>query len=161
MTKPRSWGLLILLLLTFARLTFSLGTKNLWLDESFSLQRAESNWPALVAGSVDIVDGVDAVNTIDQHPFAFFAILGLMLRLAGTSEFALRFPSVMAATLIVPAAWILARRLERYRALPPGTSAWAAFLAALNPFYLWFGQRIAAPTGTGIYSAILLQRACF
>ena len=48
----------------------------------------------------------------------------------------------MAATLIVPAAWILARRLERCRALPPSASAWAAFLAALNPFYLWFGQEV-------------------
>ena len=73
MTKRRSWGLLLLLLLTFARLTFSLGAKNLWLDESFSLQRAESNWPTLIAGNVYIVDGVDTVSTIDQHPFGFFA----------------------------------------------------------------------------------------
>ena len=142
MNRTRSWGLLLLLLLTFARLTYGLGTKNLWLDESFSLQRAESDWPALIAGTVHIADGFETVSTTDQHPFAFFALLGLMLRVAGASEFALRFPSVMAATLIVPAAWILARRLERFRALPPGTSGWAAFLAALNPFYLWFGQEV-------------------
>ena len=142
MTKPRHWGLLLLLLLTFARLTISLGAKDLWLDEGFSLQRAESDWPALIAGIVHIVDGVESVNTIDQHPLGFFVLLGLMLRVAGMSEFALRFPSVMAATLIVPAAWSLARRLERCRALPPGASAWAALLTALNPFYLWYGQEV-------------------
>ena len=142
MTKRRSWGLLLLLLLTFARLTISLGAKDLWLDESFSLQRAESDLPTIMAGTVHIVDGVESVRTVDQHPFGFFLLLGLMLRVAGISEFALRFPSVMAATLIVPAAWVLARRLERCRALPPGAAGWAAILAALNPFYLWFGQEV-------------------
>ena len=142
MTKPRQWGLLLLLLLTFARLTMSLGAKDLWLDEAFSLQRAESDWPAVVAGIIHIGDGVESVSTIDQHPFGFFVLLGLMLRAAGTSEFVLRFPSVMVATLIVPAAWILARRLERCRALPPGAAGWAAFLAAVNPFYLWYGQEV-------------------
>ncbi len=140
--RRQSLGLLLLLLLTFARLIISLDAKDLWLDESFSLQRAESDWSALMRGTVRIADGVDAVETIDQHPFGYFALLGLMLRRAGTSEFALRFPSVMASTLIVPVVWSLARRLKRCGVLPPGAPAWAAILAAISPFYLWYGQEV-------------------
>ncbi len=141
MRRPKHW-LLLLLLLTFARLTIRLETKDLWLDESFSLQRAESDWPELMRGVLHITDGVADVGTIDQHPFGYFVLLGVMLRVAGISEFALRFPSAMAATLIVPAVWIMARRLARGGALPLGAPGWAAFLAAFNPFYLWYGQEV-------------------
>ena len=140
--RPQYWGLLLLLVLTFARLFFRLDAKDLWLDESFSLQRAESGWTSLVAGTVVLDDGVNRIATLDQHPFGYFVLLGIMLRAAGISEFALRFLSALAMTLIVPVAWSLARRLERRWALPPSTSAWAAVLAAINPFYLWFGQEV-------------------
>ncbi len=143
--RARNWTRLLLLLLilfAFARLVWRLDAKNLWLDEGFSLQRAESSWPDLLRGVIPITDGVDSVDTIDQHPFGYFAALGLMLRFAGKSEFALRFPSVVAATLLVPACWAFARRLARRGVLPPTAPAWAALLAALNPFYLWYGQEV-------------------
>ena len=134
--------LLLFVLLAFARLVYGLGAQNLWLDEAFSLQRAESSWPALIAGALPLTDGVRTVDTTDQHPFAYFVFLGLMLRAAGISEFALRFPAVIAATLLVPAAWALARRLTRSRVLPRSAPVWAALLVAINPFYLWFGQEV-------------------
>ena len=134
--------LLLFVLLAFARLVYGLDAQNLWLDEAFSLQRAESSWPALIAGALPLTDGVRTVDTTDQHPFAYFVFLGLMLRAAGISEFALRFPAVIAATLLVPAAWALARRLTRSRVLPRSAPVWAALLVAINPFYLWFGQEV-------------------
>ncbi len=143
--RTRTWARLLLLLLilfAFARLVWRLDANNLWLDEGFSLQRAESPWPDLLRGLLVITDGANSVDTIDQHPFGYFAALGLMLRLAGESEFALRFPSVIAATLLVPACWAFARHLARRGVLPPSAPAWAALLAALNPFYLWFGQEV-------------------
>ncbi len=138
--KGARFLLLLLILLAFARLTWRLEAKNLWLDEALSLQRAESSWPALLTGYLPLTDGVRVVDTTDQHPFAYFVFLGLMLRAAGESEFALRFPAVIAATLLVPAAWALARRLHRSSALPASTPMWAAFLVAINPFCLWFGR---------------------
>ncbi|MCU0500149.1 MAG: glycosyltransferase family 39 protein [Anaerolineae bacterium] len=134
--------LLLFVLLAFARLVYGLGAQNLWLDEAFSLQRAESAWPALIAGALPLTDGVRTVDTTDQHPFAYFVLLGLMLRAAGISEFALRFPAVIAATLLVPVVWTLARRLTRSRVLPRSAPIWVALLVAINPFYLWFGQEV-------------------
>ena len=113
------WVLLLLILLAFARLVWRLDAKNLWLDESFSLQRAESSWIDIFHGIIPISDGVHTVQTVDQHPFAFFALLGLTVRLLGKSEFALRLPAVAAATLLVPVCWAFARRLARRGALPP------------------------------------------
>ena len=134
--------LLLFVLLAFARLVYGLGAQNLWLDEAFSLQRAESSWPALIAGALPLTDGVRTVDTTDQHPFAYFVFLGLMLRATGISEFALRFPAVIAATLLVPAAWALSRRLTCAGSLPRSVPTWVALLVAVNPFYLWFGQEV-------------------
>jgi hypothetical protein len=134
--------LLLLILLALARLVWGLGAQALQLDEAFSLQRAESSWPALIAGYLPLTDGVQTVDTTDQHPFVYFVFLGLMLRAAGISEFALRFPAVIAATLLVPVAWALSRRLARTGSLPRSALAWVALLVAVNPFYLWFGQEV-------------------
>jgi mannosyltransferase len=134
--------LLLLILLAFARLVWGLNAQALWLDEAFSLQRAESSWPAVIAGALPLTDGVRTVDTTDQHPFAYFVFLGLMLRAAGISEFVLRFPAVIAATLLVPVAWALSRRLARAGSLPRSAPAWVALLVAINPFYLWFGQEV-------------------
>lgn len=142
-TLLRGWirGLLILIvLLAFARLVWRLDAKSLWWDESLSLQRAESDLPSLLTGRIVFSDGRDEVVTVDQHPFAYFALLGAFLRLAGESEFSLRFPSVMAGTLLVPALWAFARRLSRLGVVPPSSAVWAALFAAASPFYLWFGQ---------------------
>ena len=142
--RHRSQRLLVLLLvlLAFVRLVWGLDAQALWLDEAFSLQRAESSWPALIAGALPLTDGIRTVDTTDQHPFAYFVFLGLMLRAAGISEFALRFPAVIAATLLIPVAWALSRRLTRTGSLPRSAPVWVALLVAVNPFYLWFGQEV-------------------
>jgi 4-amino-4-deoxy-L-arabinose transferase-like glycosyltransferase len=155
------WLLVILILLAFTRLVWRLDAKNLWLDESFSLQRAESSWPEILRGVILVSDGVDTVRTIDQHPAAFFAFLGLAVRLLGKSEFALRLPSLAAALLFVPICWALARRLARRGCVPRAAPAFAALLAAVNPFYLWYGQEVRMYAQVGclaILSTYLLLR---
>lgn len=134
------WLLLLLILFAFARLTWQLDAKNLWWDESLSLQRAESGWPDLLAGRIFISDSLVERPTVDQHPFAYFALLGLFVRMAGESEFVLRFPSVMASTLLLPGLWALARLFARRGVLPAQAAPVAIFLAAASPFYLWYGQ---------------------
>ena len=102
--------LLGLVLLAFTRVIWRLDGKDLWWDESLSLQRAEENWGALLRGSLVMHDGFSEQATTDQHPFFFFLLQGILIRLAGDNEFVLRFPSVIAATLLVPVLWGFARR---------------------------------------------------
>ena len=119
-----------------------LETKSLWWDESLSLQRAESPLSALVLGQFVFDDGIVRTSSIDQHPFVYFVGLGALIRLAGQSDFVLRFPSVAAATLLVPAMWTLACLLVRRGVLPASAPSWAVLLAAVNPFYLWYGREV-------------------
>src|SRR5688572_30504311 len=132
--------LLLLVLLAFARVMWQLDAKNLWWDETLSLQRAESNWVDLVLGRLYLYDGLTSDLTHDQHPFFFFLVQGLLLRVAGASEIVLRFPSVMAATLLVPAVWSMGGFFVRRAIMAPSAPWWAALLAALHPYYLWYGQ---------------------
>ncbi len=134
------WLLLAVILLAFARLCWGVEAKDLWWDESLSLQRAESAWEDLLLGRLVLSDNVHEITTIDQHPFVFFAVLGLFVRLAGDSEHVLRFPSILAATLLAPTAWSLVSRLSRRGVSTRSAAWWSALLAAASPFYLWYGQ---------------------
>ncbi len=155
------WLLVALILIAFARLLWQVDARSLWWDESLSLQRAESPLPDLLLGHFVFDDGITQTRSFDQHPFVYFLILGGLMRLAGQSDLVLRFPSVAAATLLVPAAWTLARLLARRRVLPPGAALWAALLAAANPFYLWYGREVRMYTLTpllALVSSYLLLR---
>ncbi len=139
----RSWPrlcLLALILLAFGRVTWRLDTHNFWWDESLSLQRAEQGWLALLRGELRLVDGFSTLLTIDQHPFFSFLLQGIFVRLAGDSEFVVRWPAAAAATLLTPVLWVFARRLRARGVVAPGTPGWLALLAAISPFYLWYGQ---------------------
>jgi len=133
-------ALLLLTLLAFGRALWGLDAKALWWDESLSLQRAELPWGDLILGRLYLYDGLYASLTYDQHPFFSFLLQGLLVRLAGNSEFVLRLPSAMAATLLVPVVWSLARAFTRRGVFAVGAPLWAALLAAVHPFFLWYGQ---------------------
>ena len=138
-SHPR-WLLLFLILCAFARVAWQLDAKDLWWDESLSLQRAESTVGALMRGELPITDGTSVHSTTDQHPFLFFLLAKIMILLAGNSEYVLRFVSAMAATLIVPAIWSCGRLFARHDIVTNSAPLWAALLAAVSPFFLWYGQ---------------------
>lgn len=159
--KWERWLLLGFILLAFARVVYQLDGNNLWWDESLSLQRAEQAWLPLLRGDLVMRDAFSQLNSTDQHPFFFFVVLGLLIRVAGISEFVLRYPSVMGATLLAPSIWALSRLLVRRTVLPPTAALWASGFAALHPFFLWFGQE-ARPYALwamlGVLSLYLLLR---
>lgn len=132
--------LLVLVLAAFAHVTFGLAFKDLWWDESLSLQRAESALGPLLRGVLMIQDGTTQVPTIDQHPFFSFLLQGALIRVAGNSEFVLRFVSAMAATLLTPALFVMGRLFVRRNLLDGSAPYFAALLAAFHPFFLWYGQ---------------------
>jgi 4-amino-4-deoxy-L-arabinose transferase-like glycosyltransferase len=156
--------LLLLLLLAFSRLVFELGGKNFWWDESLSLQRSESTLFRLLRGQITITDGTTSLETIDQHPFFSFLVQGLAIRLAGNSEFALRFPSAASATLLVALVWAMGALLEKKQVFPKSAALWSTLLAAINPFFLWYGQEArpyALWAALTLLSTYLLLRISF
>lgn len=134
------WLVLLCTLVAFSRLAFDLDAKPMWWDESLSLQRAEQAWSDILRGRLVLWDGENERVTWDQHPFGYYLPLASLMRLVGDSVFALRFLSLCATTLLVPAVWGFTRFLERRRLAPQATANWAAVLAALSPFALWYGQ---------------------
>ena len=148
------WFPVLCILLAFARLTYDLDTKTIWWDESLSLQRAEQGWTDLLAGKLVLRDSERERITWDQHPAAFYVALGMLLRASGDSPFVLRFISLFAASLVVPAVWGFARFLTSKKLVPPGTAVWATALASLNPFILWYGQE-ARPYALWMLASLL------
>ncbi len=146
--------LLMLILAAFARTTLTLGDESLWWDESLTLQRAESSLPPLLKNTIVLSDGRTQVPTTDQHPFFYFLLDAILLRMAGNDEFVLRFVSAAATTSMVAAVTVFARLYSRRRVLPGSTWLWAASLAAVSPFLLWFGQE-ARPYSLWALLAIL------
>lgn len=155
------WLLIGFMLLAFARVVYQLDGNNLWWDESLSLQRAEQGWLPLVRGDLIMRDSFSQLHSTDQHPFFFFVVLGLLIRVAGISEFVLRYPAVIGATLLVPTIYVLSRLLIRRNVLLPTAALWASGFAALHPFFLWFGQEARPYTlwaMLGVLSSYLLLR---
>lgn len=134
------WLLLALLLVAWLRVTWRLDAKNLWWDESLSLQRAEQGLAPLLRGDLVIKDGLSQIVTTDQHPFFSFLLQGILIRLAGDDEFVLRFVSAAAATVMVAAMWVFGRAFVRRGVLAPSAPLWMVLLTALHPFLLWYGQ---------------------
>ena len=155
-------ALLALLLLAFAHATILLDAKDLWWDESLSLQRAEEKLPDLLRGVLAIQDGRIAVPTIDQHPFFSFLLQGGLTRLAGDSVFVLRYVSALAAALLAATTWAWGRWLVRRDLAAASTAWWATLLAAISPFLLWYGQEArpyALWAALALMSTYLLMRA--
>jgi mannosyltransferase len=139
------WALVMLIVVSFAVRLYALGAKSLWSDEGLTLRRAEQPL-SLVFQNLNLIpldpnyyDGSqeegEVVLSPDLHPPLYFLMMHLWIRVAGQSEFALRFPSVLAATLVLPLLYALARKL-----LDEEAGFWAALLGAFSPFYLWYAQ---------------------
>lgn len=148
------WLLLGLILLAYACLVSQLDAKNLWWDESLSLQRAESNLWSLLRGELWMYDGFTAARTIDQHPFLFFLFQSFFVHAVGISEFSLRYVSVMASTLLVPTLWTFGRYFVRHAMMSHTGPVWSALFGTVNPFFLWYGQE-ARPYALWAFLAML------
>lgn len=122
--------LLGILLLAFALRVYHLDTQSFWSDEGISLQRAALTLPELLR-SMPV-----------EHTPGYFVLLSGWLRLAGDSDFALRFLSVFASVLAVALLFRLAVDLGRRPAAPTlaVAGAAAALLLATNGFQVWYAQ---------------------
>jgi mannosyltransferase len=118
-----------------------LGTPSLWVDEAFTAHAVRET----------------LVNPIDQYHWLYYAALKPWSLVAGTSEWALRLPSVFASMLACGLLVVLGRRLvERRVALVAGL-----FLAT-SPFLVKWSQQARSYSlvlAAGVLATLLLLRA--
>ena len=115
-----------------------LGKTNLWLDEANSWYVAHLSWAALWAN----------LRASPLGPI-YFVALKLWTGVAGTSESALRAPSLLASVALVPLIYAIGARTVSHRAACIG-----AALAALSPLDLYFAQEAR------MYMPLALLAAC-
>lgn len=121
--RKELWALGAVLLLA-AYLRFDrLGAQSLWIDEFLMIQRASLGEPFRWADWF----------ANPQGPLPAL-VLRLWTAVAGTSEWALRFPSAVFGTVTVLLTGLVGRRLHPSAMIP------AALLAALSPFLIWYSQ---------------------
>ncbi len=145
--------LALLVLFSFGLRMWGLDARGLWWDESLSLHRAQGDLSYILSNRIVFDDTV----TTDQHPPLYFLLLHGVLRLAGDSDLALRYPSVFFATLIVPLLYLLGRRLRNERA-----GLLAALAGALSPVTLWYAQEMrmyTLVTALSVATVYLLWRS--
>ncbi len=165
---PRNWSQWVVVgvvLLTFALVVPGLGHKGLWIDEADSVYFAQHTWPSLLWG------------LCDPHPPGYYALLKIFVTLGGASEFVVRFPSALAATLAVAALARLVRELTHGTGEPATTALYRrgargrrsatadlwlpAALLATAPLHVWYAQEArmyALVALLGLGAAILAVR---
>ena len=97
------------------------------------------------------------VPTQDTNPPLYFVGLSALRALAGESEYALRFASVIAGVLLVPLLYVMGKRLFSERA-----GVLAAVLGTFSPFLIWYSQEARMYTllaTLSLASVYLLLRA--
>jgi hypothetical protein len=104
---------------------FQLGAQELRGDEAFDA--------LFSAQEVGVI--VEQLRLEQPYPPLFHAGLHYWLDLLGRTEIAQRLPALLAGVLLVPVAFQLARFT-----LGKTTALIAAFLVAINPFYIWHAQ---------------------
>lgn len=102
-----------------------LSTRGLWVDEAISVRQAQLPFADMIAD----------LRTSDVHPPLHHALLWLTVRVFGTSEFAVRLPSLIAGVALVPALLWAGRVVYDRR------TGWiAAAMATIAPFLVWYSQ---------------------
>jgi Dolichyl-phosphate-mannose-protein mannosyltransferase len=101
--------------------------RGIWLDEAISIHQARLSLHNLF---VNLYNG-------DRQPPLYHLTLWLTIRLFGDSEFAVRLPSLIAGTLVIPVLYELGRELYDRR-----TGLLAAAFAAVSPMLIWYSQEV-------------------
>jgi mannosyltransferase len=116
-----------LILLAFALRLYRLPEQSIWWDEGHSISMAVAPLPA-----------IPTLPGMDVHPPGYFWLLHLWMGLAGKSEFALRFFSLLFSLATVALLFRLARRLEK----TDSYALLAAAILALSPLHLAYAQEV-------------------
>ena len=128
MRKPTSTSraaIALLALAAFALRAASLDAQSLWRDEVDALRFATAPWPEMLS---------NFTRPGWNGPFYYLLLRG-WIGLTGTSEYAMRFPSLAFGVLGVPLVYALGSSLFDRR-----TGVLAALLMCASPYLTWYGQ---------------------
>lgn len=136
---------LLALLTGFALRLFHLGAESLWYDETVSVHLARQPIPAMITHTAG-----------DIHPPGYYLLLHLWQQVTAPTllhgfEFLYAFPSVIAAMLVLPLLYVIGRRLFN-----TPTATVAVWLAAINPFQLWYSQEVRMYTAGAALALVCL-----
>lgn len=99
--------------------------RGIWLDEAISIHQAH----------LGLGDMLQNLYYGDRHPPLHHLALWLDVRIFGDGELAVRLPSLIAGTLVIPALYLLGRELYDRR-----TGLIAAAFGAASPLLIWYAQ---------------------
>ncbi|HXB16168.1 MAG TPA: glycosyltransferase family 39 protein [Solirubrobacteraceae bacterium] len=123
---PRWWPLAALTALAAVLRFSTLGIQSFWYDEAFTPLHVLH--PSLIAT-------LEALPRTENSPPLWYLLEWFDYRLLGTGEYALRLPSAIAGTALVPVAWAIGRQLaDRAAAIA------CAALIAVGPLFVWYSQ---------------------
>jgi len=130
--------LLVALLVAFALRVVFLDAQSLWNDEGTSVALSALSLEAIVNGAAR-----------DIHPPLYYILLRFWMPFVGTTEFAVRFLSVIAGVLIVPVTYRVARAF-----FDDEIAVIAAFLTAFSPFQIYYSQEARMYIWVTLWSAV-------
>jgi Dolichyl-phosphate-mannose-protein mannosyltransferase len=99
--------------------------RGIWLDEAISVYQAH----------LGLGEMFENIFYGDRHPPLHHIALWLTIRVIGDGELAVRLPSLIAGTLVIPALYGLGRELYDRR-----TGLIAAAFGAASPLLIWYAQ---------------------
>lgn len=125
--RPRWYraGLLLIGLMVAGVALRTIADRSLWLDEATSWYQSQLPFGVML----------ENLRASDVHPPLYHTFLWLATRQFGDSEAALRLPSLIAGTALIPALFLAARGLYDRR-----TGLIAAGLATVAPIIVWYSQ---------------------
>ena len=126
----RRWLLLALVLAAYSLRVTGLDRQSLWRDEVDAIYFAVRS----------LGDTLAMFTATAQNGPLYFLLLRPWFFLAGTSEFVLRYPSVLLGTASVPLLWQVARQLTPGKNDLNNFHLVAAALLAISPYMVWYGQ---------------------
>lgn len=134
------WTLAIILI-GFGLRVYRLGDQSLWFDEAFTW------WTSAVVPPQDFVP---FLLPFGAYTPAYYLITRGVTAI-GSSEYLLRFPSVIFGVLAIPLIERVARRMGGQT-----VARVAALLLAVNPFHIWYSQdaRMYTLAGLGVLAAM-------
>lgn len=100
-------------------------TRSIWLDEAIAVSQAR----------MPFGDMLTELRFGDVHPPLHSAILWFTVRVLGSGELAVRLPSIIVGTLIIPVLYAMGRELYGR-----SSGVIAAIFGSVAPFLVWYSQ---------------------
>jgi uncharacterized membrane protein len=128
----------LVLLLAYGIRIFRLANSDLWGDEAYSVWLSRQDFTAILG----------ALSQGEPHPPFYPLLLWAWMKVAGSSEWAVRFLSALLGTALVGIGYVWGRRLGGQ-----ATGILAMVLIAVNPFLVWYSQEARMYIAAAFFAA--------